>query len=118
MLQKSFTVDFLSKKKKINEGKLMQYYIPESHEAIIPPNEFELVQAEYTRKKELEEPTTAKAFSLPNWYVNAVADILVQKYGIRQVNTAEQYGNATESLKMVKSVWLHIYMNHTSKKNF
>lgn len=44
----------------------MQYYIPESHEAIIPPNEFELVQAEYTRKKELEEPTTAKAFSLPN----------------------------------------------------
>lgn len=53
-------------------------------------------------EKELEEPTTAKAFSLPNWYVNAVADILVQKYGIRQVNTAEQYGNATESLKMVK----------------
>lgn len=55
-------------------------------------------------EKELEELTTAKAFSLPNWYVNAVADILVQKYGIRQVNTAEQYGNATESLKMVKSV--------------
>ena len=103
MLQKSFTVDFLSKKKKINEGELMQYYIPESHEAIIPPDEFELVQAEYTRRKRIGRAYNSKSI-LPNWYVNAVADILVQKYGIRQVNTAEQYGNATESLKMVKSV--------------
>lgn len=61
LLQKSFTVDFLSKKKKINEGELTQYYIPESHEAIIPPNEFELVQAEYTRRKRIGRAYNSKS---------------------------------------------------------
>lgn len=61
MLQKSFTVDFLSKKKKINEGELTQYYIPESHEAIIPPDEFELVQAEYTRRKRIGRAYNSKS---------------------------------------------------------
>ena len=61
LLQKSFTVDFLSKKKKINEGELMQYYIPESHEAIIPPDEFELVQAEYTRRKRIGRAYNSKS---------------------------------------------------------
>ena len=37
LLQKTFTVDFLTKKKKVNEGEVQQYYIEESHPAIIPP---------------------------------------------------------------------------------
>lgn len=61
LLQKSFTVDFLSKKKKINEGELTQYYIPESHEAIISPDEFELVQAEYTRRKRIGRAYNSKS---------------------------------------------------------
>ena len=61
LLQKSFTVDFLSKKKKINEGELTQYYILESHEAIIPPDEFELVQAEYTRRKRIGRAYNSKS---------------------------------------------------------
>ena len=44
--QKKFTVDFLSKKMKANEGEVPQYYIEQSHEPIIDPVEFELVQAE------------------------------------------------------------------------
>ena len=39
-LQKKFTVDFLSKKMKINEGEVPQYYIENSHEAIIDPMEW------------------------------------------------------------------------------
>jgi hypothetical protein len=31
----------LTKKKKVNEGEVPQYYIEESHEAIISPEEFE-----------------------------------------------------------------------------
>ena len=46
LLQKKFTVDFLTKKTKVNEGEVPQYYVEESHPAIIPPEEFELVQAE------------------------------------------------------------------------
>ena len=37
LLQKSFTVDFLTKKKKANEGEIPQYYVKDNHEAIIDP---------------------------------------------------------------------------------
>lgn len=53
MLQKTFTVDFLSKKKKINEGEHPQYYVEHSHEAIIDPREWKLVQLEMERRKSL-----------------------------------------------------------------
>lgn len=53
LLQKSFTTDFLTKKKKINEGEVPQYYIDESHEAIIDPQDFEQVQLEMKRRKKL-----------------------------------------------------------------
>ena len=44
LLQKSFTVDFLTKKKKTNEGEIPQYYVKDNHEAIIDPETFEMVQ--------------------------------------------------------------------------
>lgn len=52
-MQKRFTVDFLTKKTKVNEGEVPQYYIEESHDAIISPEEFEEVQAEISRRKKL-----------------------------------------------------------------
>lgn len=51
LLQKSFTVDFLTKKTKINEGEVPQYYVEDSHPAIIEPWEWEQVQAELERRK-------------------------------------------------------------------
>ncbi|WP_253199480.1 recombinase family protein [Clostridium tagluense] len=51
MLQKSFTVDFLTKKKKINEGEIQQYYVENSHPAIITPEVFDLVQYEIKKRK-------------------------------------------------------------------
>lgn len=51
LLQKRFTTDFLTKKTKVNEGEVPQYYIEDSHPAIISPEEFELVQAERQRRK-------------------------------------------------------------------
>jgi len=53
LLQKSFTVNFLTKKKKKNEGEVPQYYIDKSHEAIIEPAEFELVQQEMKRREKI-----------------------------------------------------------------
>lgn len=52
-LQKKFTVDFLQKKMKINEGEVPQYYVENSHPAIIEPEEWDLVQAEFSRRKAL-----------------------------------------------------------------
>ena len=51
--QKTFTVDFLTKKHMVNESEIPQYYVEANHEAIIPPKEFEQVQAELTRRKSI-----------------------------------------------------------------
>lgn len=51
LLQKRFTVDFLTKKQKTNEGEVPQYYVTNSHPAIIPPEIFDLVQYEIKRRK-------------------------------------------------------------------
>ena len=50
LLQKSYTVDFLTKKTKINEGEIPQYYVESNHEAIIDPDVFEMVQREIERR--------------------------------------------------------------------
>lgn len=50
-LQKKFTVDFLSKKVKVNEGEVPQYYVENSHPAIIAPEVFDLVQYEWKQRK-------------------------------------------------------------------
>lgn len=50
LLQKRFTVDFLTKKTKINEGEVQQYYVENSHPAIITPEEFDLVQEEFAKR--------------------------------------------------------------------
>lgn len=50
LLQKRFTVDFLSKKQKINEGEIPQYYVENDHEAIVSPAIYEMAQAEIKRR--------------------------------------------------------------------
>lgn len=52
LLQKSYTVDFLTKKKKVNEGEIPQYYVEGNHEAIISPDIFEQVQRELEHRKQ------------------------------------------------------------------
>ena len=51
LLQKSFTVDFLTKEKKKNEGEIPQYYVTGNHEAIIPTSTFDRVQRLLERRK-------------------------------------------------------------------
>lgn len=53
LLQKRFTVDFLQKKMKPNEGEVPQYYVANSHPAIVTPELFEQVQEEMERRKAL-----------------------------------------------------------------
>lgn len=50
-LQKKFTVDFLTKKQKVNEGEVPQYYVENSHPAIIEPEIFDLVQYEFKQRQ-------------------------------------------------------------------
>ncbi|KLU65785.1 transposon Tn3 resolvase [Desulfosporosinus acididurans] len=50
LLQKTYTVDFLSKKRVKNTGHAAQYYVEDSHEAIVSKEEFAAVQAEFERR--------------------------------------------------------------------
>lgn len=51
LLQKTYTADFLTKKVKKNHGEVPQYYIQNSHPAIIDTETFDLVQKEIERRK-------------------------------------------------------------------
>ena len=61
LLQKCFTVDFLTKKKKRNEGEVPQYYVEHSHEPIITPEEFDKVQTEFARRKRISRQYSGKS---------------------------------------------------------
>ena len=61
LLQKRFTVDFLSKKMKENEGEVPQYYVENSHPAIIDPVEFDAVQVDIEKRKALNRPLTCQS---------------------------------------------------------
>ena len=61
LLQKCFTVDFLTKKQKVNEGEVPQYYVEHSHEPIITPEEFDKVQTELARRKQISRQYSGKS---------------------------------------------------------
>ena len=62
-LQKCYTVDFLSKKRKTNEGEVPQYYVEGSHDAIISPSEWQLVQLEMERRRAAGRSNCCSPFS-------------------------------------------------------
>ncbi len=55
LLQKTYTVDFLSKKRVVNKGEVPRYYVEESHPAIIDKEIWEAVQLEMERRRAFAE---------------------------------------------------------------
>ena len=58
LMQKTYCADFLTKKMVKNTGQVQQYYVEDSHPAIIEPDEFDTVQLEIERRKSLGHPTS------------------------------------------------------------
>lgn len=56
-------MDFLSKKRKTNEGEVPQYYVEGSHDAIISPSEWQLVQLEMERRRAAGRSNCCSPFS-------------------------------------------------------
>lgn len=69
ILQKTYTVDFLTKERVKNTGKVPKYYVEESHPAIIEPETWEAVQLEMERRKEFCEGHNIKKLDtrIPFW---------------------------------------------------
>ena len=60
LLQKTYTVDFLSKKRVQNKGIVPQYYVENSHEPIIPRDLYMQVQEEMIRRANLHSGANRK----------------------------------------------------------
>ena len=60
LLQKTYTVDFLSKKRVKNRGIVPQYYIEDDHEPIISKELFHQVQEEKKRRASIYKPASRK----------------------------------------------------------
>lgn len=59
-MQKTYTVDFLSKKRVKNNGIVPQYYVENSHEPIIPRDLYMQVQEEMARRANLHSGAKRK----------------------------------------------------------
>jgi len=59
-MQKTYTIDFLTKKKVKNEGYAPQYYIEDNHEAIIPKELYHQVQVEKARRASLNKSAVTR----------------------------------------------------------
>lgn len=62
LFQKEYVIDTISKRSKINRGELPQYFVENTHEAIIPMEVYQAVQEEKVRRRELG--------ALANWSIN------------------------------------------------
>ena len=60
LLQKTYTVDFLNKKRVQNKGIVPQYYVENSHEPIIPRDLYMQVQEEMIRRANLHSGASRK----------------------------------------------------------
>ena len=60
-MQKTYTVDYLTKKRVKNDGYVPSYYLEDSHEGIISKELFKEVQNEKARRANLKKPKGTKA---------------------------------------------------------
>lgn len=73
LLQKTYTVDFMTKKKVINKGIVPQYYVEDNHEAIIPKALFYQVQEERMRRASLCKSAETRKKDMKRKYSSAYA---------------------------------------------
>lgn len=74
LLQKTYTVDFLTKKRVKNNGLVPQYYVENSHEAIIPREIFMQAQEEMIRRRSghLSKNGKKRSFSSTHVFSNII----------------------------------------------
>jgi len=60
LLQKTYTVDFMTKKKVVNKGIVPQYYVEDDHEPIIPKELFYRVQEELARRASMNKSAVTR----------------------------------------------------------
>ena len=100
LLQKSYTENYLEQTMVKNTGQIPQYYVENSHPAIIDKEEWEIVQAELMRREQIGAAYSGEtAYSVQNLSVAIVVVSTVGKYGIQQVSIEKLSGSVIRNLK-------------------
>ena len=73
LLQKTFTADYLTKRRVKNAGQQKQYYVKNHHEAIIPKTVYYKIQEEIARRSSLKKAGTRKGKTAQGVYSSKYA---------------------------------------------
>ena len=73
LLQKTFTADYLTKRRVKNSGQQKQYYVKNHHEAIIPKTVYYNIQEEIARRSSLKKAGTRKGKTAQGVYSSKYA---------------------------------------------
>lgn len=125
LLQKKYVVDFLTHKSKPNDGEIPQYYVENSHPAIIDKIEWDLVQAELERRKKLYKTYSSKNifasklvcedcdsfFGRKIWHSNDEHRAIVYQCNGKFKNKEKRCNTPTLREEEIKAMFLEAY-NH------
>ena len=73
LLQKTFTADYLTKRRVKNSGQQKQYYVKNHHEAVIPKTVYYKIQEEVARRSSLKKAGTRKGKTAQGVYSSKYA---------------------------------------------
>ena len=102
IINKTFTVDCISKKKKRNDGERAKYYVENNHPAIIDRVTFGMVQEELARRSGLQK---VKQVGKASWHKNGVGKVFIK---IRS--------HRTPSLRRMRNALSKVYMDISREK--
>ena len=102
ILQKSFCTDFLTKKFKKNEGEVPQYYVRNSHPAIVSEEVYELVQLEIEARKEYGNRYSGKGLFASRIVCGDCGSFYGSRSGIPPTGTGGRSGAATGNTKAAR----------------
>lgn len=100
LLQKTFTEDVLTKRRIENDGSVPQYYVENSHEAIISKELYHEVQAEMARRSAMKDSNEYRRgycsiYALTGYWSAAVAGRLSAGLsGTPETERKSRYGDA------------------------
>ena len=108
LLQKCYTIDFLTKKTKKNEGEVPQYYVKQSHEAIISPEIYDLVQDELKKREQAKVTRSCRSIFSSKIICGECGGFYGPKVWHSTDKYRKKFGNAITNSKTKKNAKLLI----------
>ena len=102
-LQKTYTVDYLTKKRVKNKGQMEQYYVENSHEGIIPKAEWKAVQMEIKRRADYCEEFGLESLGYALSESPFTSKIICVKCG--KIYRRKRWTNRQQSFWVCKNRW-------------